>query len=436
MVAIMAALFSSVADAFMFFLIFRAFMERKAFVDNRKIAAGVLLLSFFIFVWNGFFLYTAFNIVGVLIAAWLVSFLLYQGSGKSRTLATLFAFLLGAVIEILVTNLMAFCTQQTIETLLQNPEHWLFAILTAKISTLAVCNVFRVKRSINRVKVSDAYWVVFFVLYVNLIIILFLLFEFSYAFDQAGSDVLILLCSFCLLLSTTFALYLFEQQTRQQQKLFEQEQREHQLNAQLKYLEEVQLKQKSLRAYRHDILNYFLILKGYFEKNDPQGGVALIDQLTHRVKNTFAAIDTGNIALDAILSSKVALAESKGIKVNYRLQIAENLPLTAEEICAIFGNALDNAIEACERLKEGSEKWVSFTLMQEDETLICKMQNSAPNTENRQFLTVKSDKINHGIGLNNLREALENYENMIDLSLGDGVCTLYFMIYFNANIDQ
>lgn len=102
MVAVMAALFSSVADAFMFFLIFRAFMERKAFVDNRKIAAGVLLLSFFIFVWNGFFLYTAFNIVGVLIAAWLVSFLLYQGSGKSRTLATLFAFLLGAVIEILV----------------------------------------------------------------------------------------------------------------------------------------------------------------------------------------------------------------------------------------------------------------------------------------------------------------------------------------------
>lgn len=331
---------------------------------------------------------------------------------------------------------MAFCTQQTIETLLQNPEHWLFAILTAKISTLAVCNVFRVKRSINRVKVSDAYWVVFFVLYVNLIIILFLLFEFSYAFDQAGSDVLILLCSFCLLLSTTFALYLFEQQTRQQQKLFEQEQREHQLNAQLKYLEEVQLKQKSLRAYRHDILNYFLILKGYFEKNDPQGGVALIDQLTHRVKNTFAAIDTGNIALDAILSSKVALAESKGIKVNYRLQIAENLPLTAEEICAIFGNALDNAIEACERLKEGSEKWLTISLMQEDETLICKMENSAPNTENHQFITVKSDKINHGIGLNNLREALENYENMIDLSLGDGVCTLYFMIYFNANIDQ
>lgn len=82
--------------------------------------------------------------------------------------------------------------------------------------------------------------------------------------------------------------------------------------------------------------------------------------------------DTGNTALDAVIGTKKAIAEGKNIVFNTKIQIPESLRADAVDLCVIFGNALDNAIEAAEKMPEGERK-ISLTIICQDERLFCRI---------------------------------------------------------------
>ena len=78
------------------------------------------------------------------------------------------------------------------------------------------------------------------------------------------------------------------------------------------------------------------------------------------------------------------------------------------DMCIIFGNALDNAIEACDRT-DVENKIISITIICRDEAVLCKVVNTAPKSDNSLLKTSKSDKQNHGFGLENIKTALSKY---------------------------
>ena len=150
--------------------------------------------------------------------------------------------------------------------------------------------------------------------------------------------------------------------------------------------------------------------------------------LLQNLQTPSARIKTGNSALDAILSTKKALAESKGITVNMDVQISNRLPLEPVDVCVIFGNALDNAIEACDRLTEG-EKRIQLMLVQREGKLLCHLINTALGDNLNVHITSKLDKENHGFGFVNLKEALEKYGSEPVINYKDGRFSLKFIVY-------
>ena len=231
----------------------------------------------------------------------------------------------------------------------------------------------------------------------------------TYELKDIHFDNLVLLSSGGLFFSIFFALYLYEHMAEQNQIIREQEQFEQQMNSQLKHMDEIVLQQNELRRFKHDINNQIVALESYFESGDLEGGRRHMAALSQQFRATGATINTGNNALDAILSTKKSLAESKGIVFHTELRIQKSLPLDAKDLCVIFGNALDNAIEACNRLPENTEKRIDLLLMQDAHSLFCALTNTAPAKNDRIFTTSKADKTNHGFGLQNIRDALANY---------------------------
>ena len=194
-------------------------------------------------------------------------------------------------------------------------------------------------------------------------------------------------------------------------------------------MDELFLQQEELRRFKHDISNQLITLKGYFSRNDSVGGQNYIDHLTETVAASEIQIDTGNTALDAILSTKKALAESKGITFKLDLHIPERLPIDPNDICIIFGNALDNAIEACEQF-EGIEKQIEFCLRQRKQVLSCSITNTAViDSLSSTMKTSKKDKINHGYGLLNLSESLAKYDSEVHLEQIGEKFILRFIIF-------
>ena len=61
-------------------------------------------------------------------------------------------------------------------------------------------------------------------------------------------------------------------------------------------------------------------------------------------------IETGNVNLDAILNSKISLAQKNGIEIDYQAKCSETFAVSDIDLCALIGNLLDNAVESCEKL--------------------------------------------------------------------------------------
>ncbi len=199
---------------------------------------------------------------------------------------------------------------------------------------------------------------------------------------------------------------------------------------QLQHMDETILSQNKLRALRHDMNSHLIALESYFDHDDITGGKQYISTLVDQFQQTTPTINTGNNALDAILSAKRSLAESKGIAFHTSITVQKDLPIAPEDCSVIFGNALDNAIEACDRLPEDSEKLIEIFLQQDATSINCKITNTAPPNDEKNFATSKADKANHGFGMKNIKEALEKYPSLYNFKQQENQFEFSFSVFY------
>ena len=190
---------------------------------------------------------------------------------------------------------------------------------------------------------------------------------------------------------------------------------EQQISSQSKHIDEILVMQKQIKKFRHDSSHHFTALKGFFLNNQNQDGVTYIERINDDLQQS-EIVDTGNTAFDAIISAKKVLAESKNIDFTLQIQIPEKLKVAAVDLCVIFGNALDNAIEACEKLE--TPKIINVSVIYDDNQLICKITNTALRSI-PDLQTTKDDKENHGFGLDNIKQALSKYNHVMKIDQTD-----------------
>ena len=112
--------------------------------------------------------------------------------------------------------------------------------------------------------------------------------------------------------------------------------------------------------------------------------------------------------MDAIVNEKFANAQNDQISVLIEGKLGD-LTVDAIDLCTIFSNAIDNAVEA---LKDScvSEKAIQIQFKQQGVMQFLMFRNPVERGESSHFLfTTKPDYINHGFGLGNIRMAVEKY---------------------------
>ena len=422
-----ANVISAFADAGMFFLLFEVFLERRKKFHFSVYAISVVGLGAVIGVCNFFLMFRFLNVIVMMLLAGIASFL-YKGSLRNRLLVITLTPAIGLIVEVVVVYFVTFTLRMSVEDMIHSSEYHIFCVLASKITGLAICNVVRVQSRRKSFKLSRDFWLVFLLLFYSYLAVTFQLFRISYEIETAAYNIEILVSSIGLFICIAFSLFLYERQTSQSAAIREQEQYEQQLKYQLKHLDDLLAKQNELRKFKHDIDNQMEGLRGYLQAGDIRGGLHHLDAITDRLKTITPAFDTGNPALDATLSAKKTLAEEQGIHFTTRLNLEENLPIAPEDICTIFGNALDNAIEACLRLDDSQQKSIDVSLVQLDAVLLCKIINTAPEQTESDFSTSKKDKENHGFGIANLTESLAKYDSTPEIEWKEGRFSLSFTL--------
>ena len=418
-------------ESLMFFMLFEAFLKRRETLPIWSYGAGGLILAALIALSNHILLFTFSNAIFITCSAFLIARFFYYASWQQLILIAVLGSTIVGVSEILVLYIITSVFSITVDQAVKIPEYRFLGVIVSKIGGLAICNAIRIKSWKKQGYNFNIYWALFVILFTGSLIAVFLIFKLTYEINTTTYNRMAVFSAFALLFGTIFALYLYERLERQSIILRERDQYEQHLRGQLKYLDELLFKQKELRSFKHDISNQLVSLKGYFASGDNNGGLQHINSLLQLVEDTAPAIDTGNIALDAILSTKQAIAVHKGIQFDAHIRIGEQLTIDPVDLSVIFGNALDNAIEACDRLTAG-EKRIILDLRQQDNTLFCQLANTAPPRQSEALSTSKSDKENHGHGFANLTASIKKYDGEPMVIWNGDWFTLSFMLFMST----
>ena len=246
------------------------------------------------------------------------------------------------------------------------------------------------------------------------------------------------------LLSILYGVKLFQDMIYRNKEKSERIILKNQVRSMQEHMEEMERIYSEIRGMKHDMKNTLAVIgqlskeKNIFleEKGELQEYLADLNQTFDRLDMRFR---TGNTVADTLLNMKyheaVRLVPDLMMDTD-RLVFPQDLKIHSYDIGIILGNAVDNAIRACRKLKEKEpevDAFIRLVSMQKGNLLVLKVENSFDGKLVRrpreEFpMTDKPDKENHGMGLANIKNTVEKYHGTMDYMVKGRVFILSMMM--------
>lgn len=173
------------------------------------------------------------------------------------------------------------------------------------------------------------------------------------------------------------------------------------------YYEQLERQQAQVRHLRHDMANHLQALATLSDQERD----TYLEQLLENPALQSSRIWSQNHVVNAVLSAKAEQMEMEHIRADLSAPLPAFLPFSDVDLCALFANSLDNAIEACCKLPQ-IERRITLKARVHKGLFVIQVKNPCVgelHTEGTQLQTTKSDKQNHGFGLVGMENTVEKY---------------------------
>lgn len=173
-----------------------------------------------------------------------------------------------------------------------------------------------------------------------------------------------------------------------------------------KYYAEVENMYTKMRGWRHDYRHHIQTMKVHAANGEYEEIDRYLNMLDDDLTNVETVIRTGNRMADAILNSKLSLADERKIRVKAEAKIPVSLTVSELDMCIVIGNLLDNAMEACMELPE-EERLIRIYMEMKGNYLYLALTNTAAGRKKQSFFTSKGE--GHGLGLSRVDSIVKKY---------------------------
>lgn len=238
----------------------------------------------------------------------------------------------------------------------------------------------------------------------------------------------ILICS-CMLIINISVFYLYNVLIENYIHLRDNDIYKQQTYAYQNQLEVIMESQNRVRALKHDMRNHILALQVLVQKNEMREADKYLDSMQTFMNNPQEYVKTGNDTVDSLLNYKIQKANEVLNVVETKISIPESLSLRSFDLNVVLGNLLDNAIDAS---MQTEDKELKISIRLDKGILFLNICNSCQGIAGgrRDFLeTTKEDKVNHGIGLKNVRRIVEKYHGDMEFLCENGSMETDIMMY-------
>ncbi len=181
----------------------------------------------------------------------------------------------------------------------------------------------------------------------------------------------------------------------------------------------------------HDLKHQIAMLRASILEGGNQENTEYLDMMLDEIRQYEAQYKTGNRVLDTMLSTEAMKCQAKDIELTCVCDGEALSFMKPMDISALFGNALDNAIESAEQIEDKGERLIHLSVDRQRGFLRINVENRFAG--NRQFrhhlpLTTKSDKNLHGYGVKSMKQIAEKYGGSIRAEAKDGWFNLSILI--------
>lgn len=193
---------------------------------------------------------------------------------------------------------------------------------------------------------------------------------------------------------------------------------------------------RKMERVRHDFKNHIIALQGLLEKKEWENMKSYFQQLKIAADMEKNEEITGNIAIDALLCQKRKLAETKNISWECDMKIIPECPVDTYDLCVLLGNALDNAIEACERIPDEEARVLTMYAKTVKKCFLLEIRNSTDTQDFHELeYSRKRNPEEHGLGVLNIRDVVHQYQGTMNIEIKENIFHLSILIPTPVSID-
>lgn len=211
---------------------------------------------------------------------------------------------------------------------------------------------------------------------------------------------------------------------------------EKQIQNQVEYYEKINSIYSEFRSFRHDFKNHILCLRYILEDNDIPKAQKYLDDMFEMSAVSRNKYNTGNIIIDSLLSDKNEKAVSCNSVINFEGTVPSQ-GISSADLCTIFANAIDNAIEACAKSEDNNQKEIKINSSVRQGYYFLNISNPVfdlVNIQNNTVTTSKKDKEHHGFGVSNITKTSRKYNGDTKIKVEDNQFILDVEILLDETI--
>ena len=181
---------------------------------------------------------------------------------------------------------------------------------------------------------------------------------------------------------------------------------------------------------RHDMKNHIIALSALSRNKEWEKMDKYLKNMEDIALDTGGDM-TGNKAVDALLYQKKIQAKEAGIRWECDVRIPRECRINEFDLCVLFGNTLDNALEACGRMRGDECRFIHILAKSVKKCFLIEVRNSMDRTEKfTAGFTNKEDSQEHGIGLRNVGDVVYGYNGVLNAKAENGIFLLSILMPF------
>ncbi|MDR2506024.1 MAG: GHKL domain-containing protein [Oscillospiraceae bacterium] len=229
-------------------------------------------------------------------------------------------------------------------------------------------------------------------------------------------------------ISGVIMLYANGEQRREMYLRYELDAISNLLQRQYEQYQQFEANNEAMRRVYHDLKHQIAYLES---ETNLDKRLESLSEMKEIIRTNESKVSTGNSVLDTLLTAKNLICAEEGIQMSCFADASRIGFIDAMDICCIFGNAIDNAIEYERKLAVADDRLIRVYIGARGSFLLIKIENFCDariDFDGDTPVTTKEDKHLHGFGLRSIRRSVEKYQGHINLEQAGGWFTLTVLL--------